>query len=56
MLILTRKDGEELVIGSGENAVRVVVHKINGNRVKLGIAAPKEMPIKRGELDKDDEA
>lgn len=51
MLIFTRRAGEEIVIGSGENLIRVVVRKDAGDRVKLVIDAPKEMTIRRGELD-----
>lgn len=48
MLILSRKIGERLVIG--EN-VTVVVNRVNGNRVTLGIEAPKDVHIKRDELE-----
>lgn len=48
MLVLSRKDGEEIVIG---NNVRVEVLSIKGNTVRLGIKAPKEVPIVRGELE-----
>ena len=47
MLVLSRKNGEELVIGTGERAIRVVVIKDAGNRVKLGVIAPRDMPITR---------
>lgn len=47
MLILTRRAGETLMIG--EN-ITVTVCAINGNQVKLGIAAPKDVPILREEL------
>lgn len=47
MLVLSRKKGEKLVIG---NAV-VTVKWIRGNRVQIGIEAPREIPVKR--LDKD---
>jgi carbon storage regulator CsrA len=47
MLVLSRKVGEELVIG--EN-IRVVVHRIAGNRVTIGIEAPHDVRIVRGEL------
>jgi len=45
MLILSRKDGEEIVIGSGKDTIHVVVHRDGGNRVRIGIDAPREMPI-----------
>ena len=48
MLVLSRKVGEEIAIGSD---VRVVVHRISGNRVTLGIEAPSKIPILRGELE-----
>ncbi len=47
MLVLTRKEGQVITIG--EN-IRVKVIEISGNSVKLGIDAPKEMPIYREEL------
>lgn len=47
MLVLTRKTGEELVIGDN---IKVVVNRISGNRVTLGISAPDEVRIVRGEL------
>lgn len=48
MLVLSRKLGERLVIG--DNVV-VTVTKIIGNRVTLGIEAPKDIPVVRGELE-----
>lgn len=47
MLVLTRKTGEQLVIG--ENIVLTVLN-IRGKRVKLGVAVPPEVPIRRREL------
>ena len=47
MLVLTRKKMEELVIG--ENIV-VKVLKIRHGRVSLGIEAPKDVRVVRGEL------
>lgn len=44
MLVLTRKTDERIVIGEG---VEVVVLSVQGNRVTLGIAAPREMSIRR---------
>jgi carbon storage regulator len=47
MLTLTRRAGQRLVIG---NDVEVEVVSVTGGRVKLGIRAPREIPIHRGEL------
>lgn len=47
MLVLTRKEGEKLVIG--DNIV-VTINRIAGNRVAIGIDAPREVSIVRGEL------
>lgn len=47
MLVLTRKNGEQIVIGAD---FKVTVLEIHGNRVKLGIAGPREVPVHRGEL------
>ena len=48
MLVLTRKVGERIQIG---NDITVVVTKSAGNRVTLGIEAPKDVRIVRGELE-----
>lgn len=47
MLVLSRKEGEKLVIG--DNIV-LTVNRINGNRVAIGIDAPREVRIVRAEL------
>jgi len=47
MLVLSRKLGEVLVIG---NDITVTVLAVDGNRVKLGVAAPAEVPIHREEV------
>lgn len=54
MLVLSRKEGEKLVIGDN---ITLVVSKIAGNRVTVGIEAPADVKIFRGELaEKEDEA
>jgi len=50
MLILSRKPREEIFIG---DHIRLVIHQISGNRVSLGIQAPREVPVIRGELQAD---
>ena len=47
MLVLSRRPGEEILIG---RRVRLVVVRIAGNRVALGIVAPKDVSVMRGEL------
>ncbi len=49
MLVLTRKIGEKLVFPGLDIEVQVVGMKNNGT-VRLGIVAPKEVLVKRGEI------
>ncbi|MBD9415900.1 carbon storage regulator CsrA [Pseudomonas sp. PDM16] len=50
MLLLTRRISETLVIGEGEQVVRVQVLGIKGNQVRIGIEAPKDVPVHREEI------
>ena len=47
MLVLTRKPGERLVIG--DNIVITVV-EIKGDNIRIGIDAPREVKVYRGEI------
>ena len=47
MLVLSRKQGEQICIGEG---VVVTVTSIQGDRVRLGIEAPREVTVDRQEL------
>ena len=47
MLVLTRKLGEEIFIGDN---IKLIVNRIAGNRVTIGINAPDNVTILRGEL------
>lgn len=47
MLILTRRPGERVVIGDD---VTVTVMEVTGQTVRLGIAAPKGLPVYREEI------
>ena len=48
MLVLSRKIGQRIVIGDN---ITVVVNRVSGNRVTLGIEAPDDVHIMRGELE-----
>ncbi len=47
MLILTRRIGETLNIG---DHVQVTVLGIKGNQVRIGVNAPKDVPVHREEI------
>lgn len=47
MLALSRKIGESIVIN---NDIEITILEIKGDQVKVGIAAPKSVPIYRKEL------
>ncbi len=47
MLVLSRK-AEQSVVINGEITVRIIA--VRGNVVRIGIEAPQEVPIHRGEL------
>ena len=47
MLALSRKKNEAIIIN---NNIEVTVLEIRGDQVKLGIAAPKEIPIYRKDV------
>ena len=47
MLALSRKTGESIVIN---NDVEITVLEIKGDQVKIGIKAPKSIPVYRKEI------
>ncbi|MFO0946509.1 MAG: carbon storage regulator CsrA [Planctomycetota bacterium] len=47
MLVLSRKSNESIVIN---NSITVTVVEIRGDKVRLGIVAPKEIPVHRQEV------
>lgn len=47
MLVLTRKIGEQIMLG---DSITVTVVDIQGDKIRLGVEAPKEMPVHRREV------
>ena len=47
MLVLSRKEGERIVIGDN---ITLIISKVSGNRVTIGIEAPRDVKVIRGEL------
>lgn len=47
MLVLMRKPSETIIIGDD---IEVKILEINGNQVKVGVTAPKNIPVHREEI------
>jgi len=47
MLILTRRISESIIVGDD---VKITVLGVKGNQVRLGIDAPKDLPVHREEI------
>ena len=47
MLVLSRKKNEKIVINGD---IVLIIVEIRGDKVRLGIEAPREVPINRGEV------
>ena len=47
MLVLARKQGQTIVI---DDRIKITLVKVKGGTVRVGIEAPDEVPIRRGEL------
>lgn len=50
MLILSRRIGETLVVGEGDNAITVTVLGVEGRSIRLGTKAPDSVPVHRLEI------
>lgn len=50
MLVLTRKLNQEIIIGDD---IRITVVAVGSDQVKLGITAPRSIPVHRSEIYKE---
>ena len=51
MLVISRREGEEVVIGDPANPTGIVrVISINGDKIRLGFEFPREVDVHRGEV------
>jgi carbon storage regulator len=48
MLVLTRKEGERIVVNGKELVITIL--RVEGNRCRIGFEAPEQVEILRGEL------
>ena len=53
MLVLTRKTDEQIMIGDD---IKITLIRVRGNTVRLGIEAPRDVRIMRGELEPHEES
>lgn len=50
MLVLTRRYGESITIGEGDDAIRIVVSRLDRGQVRLGVEAKHNIRVLRSEL------
>lgn len=50
MLVLSRKLNERIFIGQGDNMIVLTVVAIRGDKIRLGVEAPVEIPVDREEI------
>jgi len=50
MLVLSRKKGQKIVIGNDGSIVIEIVAILRGNKARIGITAPKDIPVHREEI------
>jgi len=50
MLVLSRKQSQQIVLNFGGEQATLEVLKVNGNRVRIGITAPTTVGVHRAEV------
>jgi len=47
MLVLSRAQNESIIIG---DCIEIIISEVKGKKVKLGISAPRNIPVHRKEI------
>jgi carbon storage regulator len=47
MLMLARKEGEAIMVG---DEIRIVIVSVEGRNIKVGVEAPRDIPVHREEV------
>lgn len=50
MLVLTRNTAQKIIIGNSDEPIEITVLRTTSGHVKLGITAPKSIPVHREEI------
>jgi len=50
MLVLSRQKEQSIMIGDGDDLIEITIVDIRGDKVRLGINAPKTIPVHRKEV------
>lgn len=50
MLVVSRKNDQKIIIGTGKDAIEIMVVQIRGDKVRIGVQAPKDVPVHREEI------
>ncbi len=50
MLVLSRQRDESIIIGEGDDKVEITIVDVRGDKVRLGITAPREISVHRKEI------
>lgn len=50
MLVLSRQKNESIIIGTGDDKVEVMIVDVRGDKVRLGITAPRSTSVHRKEI------
>ena len=50
MLVLSRYPGQSIIVGEGDDKIVVTVVSRVGDKIRIGITAPRDVPVHREEI------